>query len=386
MTLSNAQLQKNFIEDDLNDVMKRALLGYQPLFLKNGIVLGTGMQFFHSGTKKKLSKTMNKPTDLANHELGNIYIPSELKNQITIPESDFYLPIAEENKADFLKYNQLLLNLYKYLVDAVFGVLEKNSVEIKSVTELGGNTGLFGSLCLEHANYAINADIVDYSDALKVIEKYCELPVPYFHKIESLRSADIANIPASDLGWSYAVAVHQSNPMIHLCDLSSISKKACLFMTPIGKPGELDQNQLLLKFKSSNTYYQTTFPNNFDVTIMSDALIRYSLQKVGFSRIIEIKFPDFIPRTWSKQHKCYLAIRDEYKAPSIFEFSREPERDGYETANPDQITLSRQGATSNLIRYQNHYYVVPRGAVLNDTFLNSSKKWSNLNQALNHLE
>ena len=130
----------------------------------------------------------------------------------------------------------MLLNLYKYLVDAVFDVLEKNSVEIKSVTELGGNTGLFGSLCLAHADYAINADIVDYSDALKVIEKYCEFPVPYFHKIESLRSADIANIPVSDLGWSHAVAVHQSNPMIHLCDLSSISKKACLFMTPIGDP------------------------------------------------------------------------------------------------------------------------------------------------------
>ena len=57
MTLNNAQLQKNFIDDDLNDVMKRALLGYQPLFLKNGIALGTGMQFFHSSTKK-LSKTM----------------------------------------------------------------------------------------------------------------------------------------------------------------------------------------------------------------------------------------------------------------------------------------------------------------------------------------
>jgi len=329
---------------------------------------------------------MNKPTELPNHALGNIYIPPELKNQITVPDSDFYTPVAEENKVDFLKYNRLLLNLYKYLVDAVFGVLEQNSVDIKSVTELGGNSGLFGSLCLEHVNYAINADIVDYSDTLKVIEKYCELPVPYFHKIESLRSIDIANIPVSDLGWSYAVAVHQSNPMIHICDLSSISKKACLFMTPIGEPGELDQNQLLLKFKSSNTYYQTTFPNNFDVTFMSDALIKFSLQKVGFAKIIEIKFPDFIPKTWSEKHKCYLAIRDEYKAPSIFEFSREPERDGYETGNPEQITLSRQGTTSNLIRYKNHYYVVPRSAVLNEKFLNNSKKWSSLNQALYHLD
>ena len=129
MTLGNAQLQKNFIEDDLNDIMKRALLGYQPLFLKNGVVLGTGMQFFHSSTKKKLSKTINKPSELPNHKLGNIYIPPELKNQITIPESDFYLPIAEENKTDFLRYNQLLLNLYKYLVDAVFDVLEKNQLK-----------------------------------------------------------------------------------------------------------------------------------------------------------------------------------------------------------------------------------------------------------------
>ena len=60
MTPSNAQLQKNLNEDDLNDVMKRALLGYQPLFLKNGIVLGTGMQFFH-GDAKKSPKTMVNP-------------------------------------------------------------------------------------------------------------------------------------------------------------------------------------------------------------------------------------------------------------------------------------------------------------------------------------
>ena len=280
----------------------------------------------------------------------------------------------------------MLLDLYKYLVDTVFDELKQNSVEVKSVTELGGNTGLFGSLCLEYVNYAINADIVDYSDSLRVIEKYCELPVPKFHKIESLRSADIAKIPVSDLGWSYAVAVHQSNPMIHICDLSSISKKACLFMTPVGCPGELGQDELMLKFKSSNTYYQATFPNNFDVTLMSDALIKFSLKKVGFIKIIEIKFPDFIPKTWSEQHKCYLAIRDEYKAPLINEFSRDPERDGYETANPEQITLSRQGINSNLIRYRNHYYIIPRGVLANETFFNNAQKWNNLNQALDHFE
>ena len=103
-------------------------------------------------------------------------------------------------------------------------------------------------------------------------------------------------------------------------------------------------------------------------------------------KIIEIRFPDFIPKTWSEQHKCYLAIRDEYKAPSINEFSRDPERDGYETANPEQITLSRQGINSNLIRYRNHYYIIPRGVLANETFFNNAQKWNNLNQALDHFE
>ena len=343
------------------------------------------MQFFHHGTEQ-LTKTMTSSGELPNHLLGNIYIPPNLKDQITIPESDFYLPVAEENKNDFEKYNKLLLDLYKYLVDTVFDELEQNSVKVNSVTELGGNTGLFGSLCLDHVDYAVNADIVDYDDCLRVIGKYCELPVPKFHKIQSLRSTDIAKIPVSDLGWSYAVAVHQSNPMIHICDLSSVSQKACLFMTPIGHPGELDQNELLLSFKSSNSYYQASFPNNFDVTFMSDALIKLSLREVGFVKMIEIKFPDFIPKTWSDQHKCYLAIRDEFKAPSVYEFSRDPERDGYETANSEQVTLSRQGINANLIRYQNHYYIISHGVVPDESYFNSSKKWSNLNQALDHLE
>lgn len=371
--------------EDLNKIMGMALLGYQPMFFENGIVLGTGMQFFHSGNEK-LTKTMTNSADLPNHLVGNIYIPPNLKEQISIPNSEFYLPVSEENKDIFIKYNQLLSDLYKYLVDTVFDELKKNSVEVSSVTELGGNTGLFGTLCLAHVQDAVNADIVDYGDAMRIAGKYGNYSVPEFHKIESLRSSDISNIPVADLGWSYAVAVHQSNPMVHICDLSSIARKACLFMTPIGLPGELDQTELLLKFKSSNSYYQTKFPNNFDVTVMSDALIKFSLGKVGFDKIIEIEFPDFIPQRWSEQHKCYLAIRDEYKAPSIYDFSRDAERDGFETSNPEQITLSRQSVHSNVIRYHNYYYIIPHGMLPDDNFFNTSKEWSNLNQALDHLD
>lgn len=371
--------------EDLSNCMRSGLLGYQPIFFENGIVLGTGLQFFHA-SDKKLTKTLKNSADLPNHLLGNIYIPPNLKDKIQVPDSDFYLPVAEENKNLFIKYNQLLSDLYKYLVNAVFHELREQSAKVDSVTELGGNTGLFGSMCLEHVEDVTNADIVDYSDALRVIAKYGNYIAPKFHKIESLRSCDVANIPVSDLGWSYAVAVHQSNPMIHICDLSSISRKACLFMTPIGLPGELEQHELLLKFKSTNSYYQTKFPNNFDVTFMSDALIKFSLEKVGFDKIIEIKFPDFIPSLWSEQHKCYLAIRNEHKAPSVYDFSRDAERDGGEITDPEQITLSRQSVHSNIIRYQNYYYIIPHGMMPDDSFFKDSKKWSNLNQALDHLD
>ena len=238
--------------EELINCMKTGKLGYQPIFFNNGIVLGTGMQFFKPFDRKR-PKILKKSSDSPNHGLGNIYIPPELKDKITPPDSDFYLPISEDNKDEFIKYNQLLFDLYDYTVKTVFSELKKQKIEVDSVTELGGNTGLFGSLCLDYVKDAINADIVDYSNALNLIKSHCNCKIPKFHQIESLRSKDIANIPVSDLGWSYAVAVHQSNPMIHICDLSSVSRKACFFMTTIGLPNDLDQQELSLKFKSTNS-------------------------------------------------------------------------------------------------------------------------------------
>lgn len=372
-------------KNKLATIINSGLVGYQPFFLENGVVLGTGLQFFAAG-EKRLDKILSKASDLPNADLGNIYIPKDLLASIKLPASDFYTQVSEENKERFIHDNRLLLRLYQHLVEAAFLKLKERSITIESFIELGGNTGLFGSIALEHVNKAINVDIVDYGEAMKLLAELCGTKSPEFYHLKTLRSQDIHEIPVCDLGWSYAVAIHQSNPLIHICDLSSVSRKSCLFMTTIGMPGEIDQNSLTLQFKSSNTYYSAKFPNNFDVTLMSDQLIRFSLEQVGFDEILEIPFPEFVPIKWAEQHKCYLGIRNKAGAPSIYEFARSVERDGSLSVDNESITLSFQGSHSNIISYRGGYYIIPHGMPASEEFFMQSKKIASVNEAHNMLD
>lgn len=371
--------------DRLNRQLGSGLLGYQPFALNNGIVLGAGLQFF-AGGNEHLKGLLRTAGDLPNAELGNIFIPRDLRGKVCLPESDYYIPVSEENAERFIDCNERLERIYQNVIDRSFAELAQRGVKIESFVELGGNTGLFGSMALRYVDRSVSVDIVNYAGAFDVLAELADYSRPEFHHLKSLRAEDIDRIPVCDLGWSYAVALHQSNPMIHICDLSSISRKACLIMTAVGRPGELDHQSLMLKFRSSNTYYAAKFPSNFDVSLMSEELIRFSLHAVGFDDVVEIPFPDWCPHWWLEQHRCYLGIRRQAGAPSIYSFARSPERDGVRSVDPEVITLSHQGVHSNIIGYKGGYYIIPHGMQPDAAFLDQSRLFANLNQAYDMLD
>jgi hypothetical protein len=349
--------------EGLRESFVQGLLGYQPFFLDNGIVLGTGLQLFSRPSSKSKEFYVN-PKEVPGGKLGNIWIPENLRNVIMPAQSDFYSTISDDLYDDFVASNFKLCNLYKYMVDKAFELLRLRGVEVSSFVELGANTGLFGSLAQNYVQDSLSIDIVDYSATQKVLELFSPgFKSSTFIKLKSQRSIDIDKLPTADFGWSYAVAQHQSNPMIHIADLSSISNKCCFVMTTtLPSPNNSDESQhLLLEFQSSNSYYSAPFPQNFDVTLMSKALLIYSLQQTGFDEIIEIEFPSFVPYEFKQNHSCYLAIRKNFGAPSIYSFARYPERDGNRHQDSDSLALSFVAKKHNVVSFQNLYWIVPHG-------------------------
>lgn len=372
---------------NLRRALHAALLGYQPMFLKNGIVLGTGLQFFGvAPAGNKSDGLLVAPEGLATSNFGNIYIPKELRNQFEAPESPHYQSASDDDFEAFCKANSLLQELYQYVIDSAFTICRDAGHPIKSFVELGGNTGLFGSMALEHVDRSVSIDIVNYGDVQKTLEKFADFRASEFFLLKSQRSSDIANLPKADLGWSYAVALHQSNPMVHICDLSSVSDVACLVMTKTGREQDFQPGELGLRFEASNAYYSSPFPQNFDVTVMSRDPLKFSLQATGFDNVVEIPFPGFVPESFAAVHACFLGIRNMPGATPVDSFARSPERDGTRGRNANVMTLSWQGRNANIVSFDSEYFLVPHGIEANAGSIRSFPTFQSINAALDALD
>lgn len=381
------------LSEKLKRLLLSAKLGYQPFRLSNGIEFGTGLQFFGLPNSDSLPQKGNSGGSLRRNasdhkgaELGNIFIPEHLRDEFPLAESNFYKPVTTENQIFFSQQNSLLRSLYEYFIDIVIEECNKRKVVLNSFVELGGNTGLFGFIAESRGLNATVVDIVDYGDAISLLAELTQSNPPVFYLLESQRSEDINKIPKADLGWSYAVALHQANPLIHLCDLSSLSKRAMLVMTPKTSIDEVENNDILcMQFVSSNSYYAAPFPQNFDVTLISESLLQFSLKETGFDEMIKISFPDFVPNSWKKKHCCYLALRNEVKEVSIYDFPRSPERVGTRAPDPDKISVDYRGDLANIVCFRNKYYVVPRGISFDEDFLFNNYGFPSFNRALSIL-
>ncbi len=373
----------------LQNLLQRGLLGYQPINFDNGVSLGTGLQFFGRPAEGRenvaATKFLENPNDLHNFSLGNIFIPAPLRTALDYPSSSFYLPTSEADAPLLIQRNEELAKLYRHFVGEALRTLRENGIEPRSITEIGANNCLFEFLFAERGLDGVGVDIVDYRDAVDFLarEKFADAKgAVHFHHLAGNCDQDIEAIPKSDLGWSYAVALHQANPLIHIAELSAVSRRACFIMTPVTNLEEAEaRGSLVLQFLSSNSYYQAPFPQNFDVVFMSRALIEFSLRQVGFDRLIEIPFPkhDAFFDRWASQHAAYVAIRDVPREVSIYDFPRSPERDG-NRADPETTVLCVAGKSHNIVLYRNRYRIVPHGRPFPSTNFDTHPSSASLNR------
>jgi len=363
---------------DFIDLINKGLLGYQPIFFPNGVITGTGLQFFgnlRGAPSRPQGQSQFASASKENfnpRRFGNIYVPPHLRRKDGL-DSDFYFTIDDDDLPQFVRDNLQLLSLYRHFVRGTLEALTAEGCAIGSMMEIGCNNGLFP---IEFSASGIadchGADIVDYADVAGLLAASRGAALSFHHMTDdSQRQWDA--LPRVDLAWSYAVLLHQANPLAHLTRLASLARKAIFVMTNVGTAAEWSSaDDMGLKFRSANSYYAAPFPNCFDVTIISPALLKFSLQRLGFSRIVEISPPpvdsaDEAARAsyghWLSRHAFYLGIRDEVADDAVLsDYTIESERSPYN----GQDVCVRQGYHHNIFLRDRRYFIVPHGTWLKE--------------------
>ncbi len=371
-------------------LIKKGLLGYQPVFFPNGVISGAGYQFFGNLRKTHMQMLASDipsenviASDSRNIQVkssvtfnqgrfGNLYIPAAIGDRSEF-NTEFYYCVAEDELEDFVRDNLVLLEMYEYFANSALKLYKEKFRTIDSMIEIGSNTCVF-PFVFSKAGVEIchGADIVDYTDVVGVLSEMYAGNVT-FHHMQDDSDETWKNLPKADLVWSYAVLLHQSNPLAHLTRLAALAKKAMFIMT-LSEPSEWKStDDLAIRYLSANSYYNADFPNCFDVTIVSPALLKYSLNRLGFSNILEIPNPllglldeigQFQLNGWMKKHCFYLAMRDAPKDErDLNDYSVATERSPFKGEN----VLVYEGNYHNIILMDSKYFIVPHGESLVDS-------------------
>jgi len=390
---------------ELKDLIKKGLLGYQPIFFPNGVISGAGFQFFgnlrnmrasdpKAGSaqpvgRERLSFGVDDSDNFNRGRLGNLYVPLAYGDRSEF-DSQFYYCVEEGDVGHFARYNLALLEMYRYFVSESLKLAATRGCRVESMIEVGSNTCLF-PLAFKEAGVAEchGADIVDYSPVVDLLSEMKKQHVS-FHHMKDDSEASWRSLPKADLVWSYAVVLHQSNPLAHLTRLASLARKAIFVMT-ICEPEEWrSEKDLGIRYLSANSYYNADFPNCFDVTVVSPELVRYSLKRLGFGNIFEIPNPSFdsLDRTgqadldyWMKKHCFFLAFRDGTRdADALNDYSISTERSPFKGEN----VLVHTGFHHNVVLSSSRYFIVAHGKPL-DPGASDSKSFSSLSNAMEYL-
>jgi len=141
----------------LSSWLKKGLLGYQPIFFPNGLISGTGFQFFGNlrsmrAATKPLDSTPviddsagikeNASFNFNQGRLGNLYIPPGFGDGSNL-DSEFYYCVDDAELEHFARYNLALIEMYEYFAKSALAVASEQGWGLDSMIEIGANTCLF---------------------------------------------------------------------------------------------------------------------------------------------------------------------------------------------------------------------------------------------------
>ena len=284
----------------------RGLLSYQPYIFSDNFATGAGLSI------------------LAGHVTDP---PAVYCADATANDTDptfFAREFAKENqREEFFVANGQMRRFYDGMVDQIANAV--GPLDDMSVLDVGCNTGYFPlAFARRGARKATGIDRIDYSPTVSLLNDICRTSVEFanWNYDGSLTAPE-----QYDLVLSVAVLVHLSEPLRHLTWLGSTARKALMVFTPCHDaihsptgsqtPGGAPPDYSI-RFHCVNRYYHDAkFPQCFDITTLSEQLLRLAFEKMGFTRVIEITAArDTMPTAWARRHVGLLGIREDLSSIS----------------------------------------------------------------------
>ena len=275
------------------DLACRGLLCYQPFIFSDALQTGAGYEF---ATGKEGA--------------GLVYCPDPPVEYLGSPPVQRLL-IDRSIKDDFAAHNQSLRVLYDSMVDLIDQHL--GPISDLTMADIGCCAGYFPlAFAKRGARRAVGYDLVDYGPTFNLLNEVLRTRAEFVHQGYIPESQRIKGMDTFDVIVSIAVLVHLSDPLQHLALLGSLAKRAIFVWTLTSSDlNPADDEKMFIRYHSVNRYYEhSKFPFCFDVMQISPALLKISLEMMGFTEIYELKnTPDGMPEGWFNTQRGYLGIR-----------------------------------------------------------------------------
>jgi len=272
--------------EDARDLALRGLLSYQPYIFSDTFAVGAGLSIVAGHLK-------DPPA---------VYCPDATASDT---DAAFFARefAKEQQREEFFAANEAMRRFYDGMVDQIAAAV--GPLEDMSVLDVGCNTGYFPlAFARRGARQAKGIDRIDYSPTVALLNEICGTSVQFarWNYDGSLTASD-----QYDLVLSIAVLVHLSEPLRHLAWLGSSARKALMVFTPFHNTPDCS-----IQFHTENRYYKDAdFPHCFDITTVSEQLLRLAFEQMGFSHIIEITAAyDTMAPGWAGKHLGLLGIRE----------------------------------------------------------------------------
>lgn len=267
-------------------LMFRGILSYQPYIFSDDLAVGAGFSIVAGFTE---SPPAIYCPDAGASDADPVFLSRE---------------VAKDGQRDaFFAANDAMRGFYEDMIDHV--TAEIGDISQMTVADVGCNSGYFPlSFARRGARKVKALDRVDYGPTIELLNEICGTSVEF-----GLWSYD-GSIKAReqfDLVVSTAVLCHLSDPLHHLAWLGSSARKALMVFTPCHNDDDHS-----IRFHAVNRYYSgDDFPYCFDMTTISKKLLRLSLERMGFTRIIELDAASrWMSPGWAASHLGLLGIRE----------------------------------------------------------------------------
>lgn len=266
----------------------RGLLSYQPYIFSDTFAVGAGLSILAGHLK----------------EPPAVYCPEATAND-TDPAFFAKEFAKDDQREEFFAANEAMRRFYDGVVDQIADAV--GPLQDLSILDVGCNTGYFPlAFARKGARSAKGIDRIDYTPTVSLLNEICGTSVQF---APWNYDGSIVATEQYDLVLSVAVLVHLGEPLRHLAWLGSTARKALMVFTPFH-----DADDYSIQFHAVNRYYvDAQFPQCFDITTVSEKLLRLAFDKMGFSRVVNITAAQTtMPPRWANRHLGLLGIRDDF--------------------------------------------------------------------------